>query len=371
MIGFVLDMGLFGDSPSGRVGELIKNANHDSVTEKRLTEVEATGLIGRGFKLNEKPVIDYLNEDEQPHHMLFNGVGGRSTEVSSEEGSTSFSIGGSSVYCLTDDRMLVVIGKEEEDVSISIPYDLIEEFNCKTARMKHKISVTTGSDAVIEELKKASDEVAEISGKCNIDFYITNAFDSEDIDAAELFLQNTLTEGETSGGKDESTGSEHYGKVKDYLDNDEVPQFILRGKTLEVEYSGGDEDKWGKNVYTVVSNKRILLVISQRISGNDTRSIAYDSIDEVNFEKGLINKKLQIRSGATYNVHILDQPKAKAAMEFIREKRNESQQETQVVEASSEPDPTEQLKNIKELHEQGVLSDEEFEEKKEKLMDQI
>lgn len=38
---------------------------------------------------------------------------------------------------------------------------------------------------------------------------------------------------------------------------------------------------------------------------------------------------------------------------------------------SSDPDPTEQLKNIKELHEQGVLTDDEFEEKKQKLLDKI
>jgi len=34
-------------------------------------------------------------------------------------------------------------------------------------------------------------------------------------------------------------------------------------------------------------------------------------------------------------------------------------------------DPTEQLKNITELHEQGILTDEEFEEKKQSLLDEI
>lgn len=53
----------------------------------------------------------------------------------------------------------------------------------------------------------------------------------------------------------------------------------------------------------------------------------------------------------------------------VREERSVSMQGTTVVEAG--PDATERLQRLKELHEQGILSDEEYEAKRQKLVDEI
>jgi hypothetical protein len=58
-------------------------------------------------------------------------------------------------------------------------------------------------------------------------------------------------------------------------------------------------------------------------------------------------------------------------MKFIRNKITDSQEEQVVVQDNGEPNPTEQLQNLKELHEEGVLTDSEFEEKKQSLLDEI
>jgi len=79
---------------------------------------------------------------------------------------------------------------------------------------------------------------------------------------------------------------------------------------------------------TRVTNKRVLIVVVQRVSGNDTRNIQYSSIDGINFEKGIMTKKLQIRAGgATYKLHVLDQADTKEAMEYMREQTKTSKQE--------------------------------------------
>jgi hypothetical protein len=366
-------MGLFSSGPDGEIGELIENANHDSVTESRLTELDSGGFTGRsGVELHDQPINDYLTEGEQPHYIFY--TGGHNVKVTSEKDGNSFGIDGDAMYCLTDERVLVVVGRGEGDVSFSVPYEAVAELECKSARMKHRISLITEAGYVVEDAYEASsDDVSDLAeGRYKIDLFIVNAFDSEDIDSADRFLKNVINTGEvvtTEGG--DVSDSKYYGKVKDYLDDDEIPQFILRGKTIEIKYGGGDDDKWGKSVYTVVTNKRVLVVIAQRLSGNDTRSIEYRSIDGVNFEKGLINKELHIRAGgATYEMHVLDQSETKEAMGYIREQVRAAQQPSQTT-VESEPDPTEQLKNLKELHDEGVLSEEEFESKKKKLIDEI
>jgi hypothetical protein len=366
-------MGLFSSGSDGEIGELIENANHDSVTEKRLTELDSSGLTGRaGVEFHNQPLIGHLNEGEQPHYIFYDG--GHNIKDTSEKDDNSFHIDGDAMYCLTDERVLVLVAREEGDTSFSVPYEALVDFECKSARMKHRISLITEAGYVIEEAYMISNEdVSNLSeGRYKIDLFIVNAFDSDDIDSADRFLKNVVNTGEvvTNEGGDVSD-SKYYAKVKDYLDEDEIPQFILRGKTVEIKYGGGDDDKWGKSVYTVVTNKRVLIVIAQRLSGNDTRSIEYRSIDGVNFEKGLINKELHIRAGgATYEMHVLDQSETKEAMGYIREQVQASQQPSQTT-ADSEPDPTEQLKNLKELHDEGVLSEEEFESKKKKLIDKI
>ncbi|WP_380677613.1 SHOCT domain-containing protein [Salinigranum sp. GCM10025319] len=57
-------------------------------------------------------------------------------------------------------------------------------------------------------------------------------------------------------------------------------------------------------------------------------------------------------------------------MRFIRE-QVEAANRPQQVQATDEPDPTDQLVKVKELHDQGLLTDDEFEEKRRALVDEI
>jgi len=171
--------------------------------------------------------------------------------------------------------------------------------------------------------------------------------------------------------------------VKDILDGGEEIHYLTRGSTVDVEGSSAGESLWGDDrsrksgtkgyVRTVITDSRVAVKIPQ-LTGNDRRSVPYESITSVDLDTGLVNKRLSLQTpGQTYHIEAHDPGKdeVRRAVKFIRNKITESNEETVVVEDSSEPDPTEQLKNLKELHEQGVLTDEEFEEKKSDLLDKI
>jgi hypothetical protein len=183
-------------------------------------------------------------------------------------------------------------------------------------------------------------------------------------------------EGETDTDE-KSTPSEldeeDYKIVREYLDTDEEPEYILKGSSISIE-GGNSEDRKGSltgMARTAVTQKRVLTVVPQKIMGEDTKSVSYEDMGGIDFNKGLVNKYLKFQShGRTYKIHTTDAEKTKKALEYIRERKQKLEKEKQSS-GGSDNDPTEQLKNIKELHDQGVLTDEEFEEKKSDLLDKI
>lgn len=170
-------------------------------------------------------------------------------------------------------------------------------------------------------------------------------------------------------------------KVSDLLDPEETVHYMWKGGTIDVEGSsagdsifGNDRDRkssW-KGIFTAVTDKRIVIAIPQFL-GDDERHIPYRSVTSVDLDTGLMARRVSLQTkGQTYHIQAQGPSKdeLRDAMRFIREKVEEVHQPQQV-QATSEPDPTEQLQNLTELHDQGVLSDEEFEEKKQSLLDQI
>lgn len=190
-------------------------------------------------------------------------------------------------------------------------------------------------------------------------------------------------------GTDESTQRGDYvtekrvAKVESILDEGETVHYLTRGSTVDVEGSSAGSSLFGDDrsrksgtrgwVRAAITDKRVAIKIPQWL-GSDERSIPYDSITSVDLDTGLIKKRISLQTaGQTYHIEA-DEPgkeECREAVRFIREKISESKQPQVITQESSDPDPTEQLKNIKELHEQGVLSDEEFEEKKQSLLDKI
>jgi hypothetical protein len=384
-------MGLFSSGPDEEVQELIDNARGDSVTSDKLTKPE-TGRMAWD-RLNDGPLMDYLEEDEQPHYILTQ----QDKSGIAVEGSDNIRPDGKyrTMMAVTDRRIIFAAGGDGGDRIESIEYDSVTGIESRTGTEK-----SDGSKQIkltIETPEKTYRYGIDTSGSVNL--ANVNSEESEVNDAIDYISSMSDTGVEESQQEKASIRSakryisedesaeyvtpERVAKVKDILDGGETVYYLTRGSTVDVEGSSAGESLWGDDrsrksgtkgyVRAAITDKRVAVKIPQ-LTGNDERSVPYQSITSVDLDTGLVNKRLSLQTpGQTYHIEAHDPGKdeVRQAVKFIRDKITESNEETVVVEDSSEPDPTEQLKNLKELHDEGVLSDEEFEEKKSDLLDKI
>jgi hypothetical protein len=112
----------------------------------------------------------------------------------------------------------------------------------------------------------------------------------------------------------------------------------------------------------------------QKLIGNELQTFNYEDISSVNLRKGILLKKIAIEmQSATYGIGVTDShdsDELQAMVEFIRE-NSVSPREAQSDSGRGEADPLDRIDKLKQLNEDGVISDKEFEQKKKDLLDQI
>lgn len=164
------------------------------------------------------------------------------------------------------------------------------------------------------------------------------------------------------------------------LDDGEQPHYFLKGSTIDVEGQGAgsesiigwDRDRRIGGSYTVITENRVL-IIANHARGYDEHTIPYDTITNVNLNSGLTSTRLSIQTkSATYHCSVskskrkFGKGEVTDAVEYLRERRNRVNEPD-----TTSDDPLDRIEKLKSLHEDGVLTDEEFEEKKESLLDEV
>jgi len=167
-------------------------------------------------------------------------------------------------------------------------------------------------------------------------------------------------------------------KIEDVLDDGENVHYLTRGSTVDVQEGGNNSSLFGddrsrKNgtrgfVRAAFTDSRVVVKIPQ-ILGNDERSIPYQNITSVDLDTGLVKKRITLQTmGATYHIEA-DEPRkdeVRDVTRFVRQKLGESNDS-----GSTEDSALDKIEQLRDLHDDGVLSDEEFEEKKQQLLDDI
>ncbi|TKX74674.1 hypothetical protein EXE46_08030 [Halorubrum sp. GN11_10-6_MGM] len=162
----------------------------------------------------------------------------------------------------------------------------------------------------------------------------------------------------------------------DLLDENEQPHYFLRGSSIDVEgdgaggesITGWDRDRRIGSAFTVLTEQRVL-VIADHFRGYDQHTIPYGSITSINLNTGLVSTRLTLQTrGATYHLSVTtsDDDEVEQAVEYLRERRREEDKP-----GVDSDDPLDRLEKLKSLHNDGVLTDEEFEDKKAELLDDI
>lgn len=114
-------MGLFGsDKPDPEVQSLVEQAKHDSVSVEVLSKKNASGLISVNY-LNNSTLIQHLRDEEQPH-FIFPLLPFEHNGVIVDDENVSPSSGLRTNVVISDDRILIAVGKKEGDEIISIEY---------------------------------------------------------------------------------------------------------------------------------------------------------------------------------------------------------------------------------------------------------
>lgn len=180
-------------------------------------------------------------------------------------------------------------------------------------------------------------------------------------------------EGYTADSADDSVTMERLEPVTEYLDDDEEVHYLLKGSGIDVSGAGTDNERFSftANARTAITNKRILTVVPKKITGTDTRTILYESTAGVDLDKGPVNKYVNIEANTrTYRINFTpeDEDTIRDAIRFIRDKQSEVRGRDT---SGSEEDPLSQLSELEELQESGTITEEEFEEKKQELLNRL
>lgn len=361
-----------------------------NVKEKHLTK--DSGMLST--YLYDGPLIEHLNDGEQPEYVFSHQTKGyRITEENGDERTPHHNSSEGKRYLLvTDQRVLCVAGCKDGDETIEHGYDQIVDieasggvnkniqFRSVNGRM-YKFAPQSSNDIVNATIDYVSERATgteqEPTGKKE-----ANEPESDSTDVEET-TEQTTSKSELQEKVDELSNID----MTDLRDikNDSIPSNLIElddnirpDETFHYAY-GINSAKRGEDHMGGLTTGGCLLATDRRLTayinetiGSSNLSIGYDKIDTVEIEHGAVNNKLSVQSTSkTYTFpgfNNIDKSEIHDFADFIRDQASEPKSDDA---SESNVDPTEQLKNIKELHDQGVLTDEEFEEKKQSLLDKL
>lgn len=380
-------MGLFGNGePDGPAEELAAGARGDTVTAERLTTTSGS-LMGLDH-LAEQPLIELLRDGEQPQYYFYNPNKGLTRDSDTVGGDMSSNF--RTICLVTDERVLLITNGSQGE---ALSYGAISDVETNKGISKQRLSIFTHeAEYVVYVAGKTDYDEVTAAGEYILE-RAAEAGDAADTTTVIPGFEPVWAPADETLSTDEALDAdpqgayvtrERFEKIGDVLDADERVHYITRGTTVDVEGSGAGHSLFGDDrsrksgtrgyVRAAVTDRRVVIKVPQFL-GNDERSVPYPNITSVDLDTGLINKRLTLQTaGQTYHVEVQEPGKEEVrdAVRFVRQKISEANQPTVVqTTESAEPDPLDQLEKLKELHDSGVVSDEEFEEKKATLLAKI
>lgn len=170
--------------------------------------------------------------------------------------------------------------------------------------------------------------------------------------------------------RNEFANKEEVKEIDKYLDPGEKVHFLARSAGERFEIDGEVVDDISAQ-RTAATEKRVVIKKKKNPFGYESQSIRYENISSVDLSSGLVKTKLRIEtSSKVYGIGVgkIAEDAAEEMCEFIRGKMSQSNQSDSM---DTSEDALSNLERLRDLKEDGVISEEEFEEKKSDLLDQI
>ena len=161
-------------------------------------------------------------------------------------------------------------------------------------------------------------------------------------------------------------------KIDEYLDPGEKVHFLAKdaGERFEIDGEVSDDILAQR---TAATDKRIVIKKKKNPFGFESQSIRYENISSVDLSSGLVKTKLRVEtSSKVYGIGVgqIAEDAAEDMCEFIRNKMSQPDQ-SDSSSGSASGDPLDKLERLRDLKEDGIITEEELEEKKSDLLDQI
>ena len=156
--------------------------------------------------------------------------------------------------------------------------------------------------------------------------------------------------------------------ISNYLGRKEInelPQILAESETIDNIAQGTYNNGQGILVST---NRRLVFVDKGLLYGLKVEDFPLDKITTIQYETGLLLGEIKIHtSGNIAKIDNVEKATARAFAEFIRNKLSQPKETTAPI-IKNQPDVYDQLEKLAKLKEQGILTQEEFDTQKKKLL---
>lgn len=156
--------------------------------------------------------------------------------------------------------------------------------------------------------------------------------------------------------------------ISNYLGRKEInelPQILAENETIDNIAQGTYNNGQGILVST---NRRLVFVDKGLLYGLKVEDFPLDKITTIQYETGLLLGEIKIHtSGNIAKIDNVEKATARAFAEFVRNKLSQPKETTAPI-INIQPDVYDQLEKLAKLKEQGILTQEEFDTHKKKLL---
>jgi len=159
---------------------------------------------------------------------------------------------------------------------------------------------------------------------------------------------------------------ERLGKAPlDRLDEGEYLAYFLEGSDLDI-----DDNDEGFQSQLMITDEKIVMFAESMASKTSQYTITYSDIIGVSLQRRMTSQIRLETAGHSYKVSVAasDPEIANQAVDYIRQRKNEIDS---VEAAPNEETALDKLERLADLNERGLISEAEFEDKKDSLMDEI
>lgn len=157
--------------------------------------------------------------------------------------------------------------------------------------------------------------------------------------------------------------------VSNYLGRKEInelPKILAESEIVDNIAQGTYNNGQGILVST---NRRLIFIDKGLLYGLKVEDFPLDKITTIQYETGLLLGEIKIHtSGNIAKIDNIEKATARNFSEFVRNKLSEPKE---TISQNTQPNVLDQLEKLAKLKDNGILSDEEFNEQKKKLLEKL